>query len=473
MPGKIKFGTDGWRGMIAEDYTFANVRRCAQGFASYLLEQGHAGKWVVVGYDKRFQAEFFAAAVAEVLAANGLRVYLTDGATPTPVISYAVVDKGAVAGVNITASHNPPTDNGFKVREEHGGAIDPDGLKEIESRIPEGEEQVKRTSLEEALEGGMVQRFDPAPAYIEQIKRLIDLEPIKDAGLTVLIDPMWGNGAGWFPRLLAGGKTRVLEIHNIRNPIFPEMTRPEPIPPNVDVGLQATVEKGADVLIITDGDADRLGIGDENGNFIDQLRAYALLAYYLLEVRGQRGPIVKTLSTTNMLNKLGRMYDVPVYETGVGFKYVAPKMIETDALIGGEESGGYAFHGHVPERDGILAGLYILDMMVKLGRKPSELIDLLFSKVGAHYYDRIDSRFTGDRETRQKRIREANPETIGGFKVAGLDTTDGFKFSLGDHGFLLIRFSGTEPIIRVYTETTDKNRVQDILDDGLRIAGLK
>ncbi len=227
------------------------------------------------------------------------------------------------------------------------------------------------------------------------------------------------------------------------------------------------------MLIITDGDADRLGIGDENGNFIDQLRAYALLAYYLLEVRGQRGPIVKTLSTTNMLNKLGRMYDVPVYETGVGFKYVAPKMIETDALIGGEESGGYAFHGHVPERDGILAGLYILDMMVKLGRKPSELIDLLFSKVGAHYYDRIDSRFTGDRESRQKRIREANPETIGGFKVAGLDTTDGFKFSLGDHGFLLIRFSGTEPIIRVYTETTDKNRVQDILDDGLRIAGLK
>lgn len=473
MPGKIIFGTDGWRGMIAEDYTFANVRRCAQGFASYLLEQGHDGKWVVVGYDKRFQAEYFAAAAAEVLAANGLRVYLTDGATPTPVISYAVVDKGAVAGVNITASHNPPTDNGFKVRDEHGGAIDPDGLKAIESRIPGSEEQVTRTRLEEAIEEGKVQRFDPAPAYIRQIKRLIDLEPIKDAGLTVLIDPMWGNGAGWFPRLLAGGKTQILEIHNVRNPIFPEMSRPEPIPPNVDVGLQATVEKGADVLIITDGDADRLGIGDENGNFIDQLRAYALLAYYLLEVRGQRGPIVKTLSTTNMLNKLGRMYDVPVYETGVGFKYVAPKMIETDALIGGEESGGYAFHGHVPERDGILAGLYILDMMVKLKRKPSELINLLFSKVGAHYYDRIDSRFTGDRESRQKRIREANPKTIGGFEVTGLDTTDGFKFSLGDYGFLLIRFSGTEPIIRVYTETTDKNRVQNILDDGLRIAGLK
>jgi phosphomannomutase len=288
-----------------------------------------------------------------------------------------------------------------------------------------------------------------------------------------MIDPMWGNGAGWFPRLLEGGKTRVLEIHDLRNPIFPEMTRPEPIPPNVDVGLNAMVDRHADVLVITDGDADRVGVGDENGQFVDQLRVYALLALYLLEVRGQRGPIVKTISTTSMLNKLGKLYDVPVFETGVGFKYVAPKMLETDAMIGGEESGGYAFHGHVPERDGILAGLYILDMMVKLDRKPSELLELLFSKVGAHYYDRIDTRFTGDRDSRRERIENSDPETIGGFKVTSLDTTDGFKFNLEDGGWLLIRFSGTEPIIRVYTETTGQDRVQDILDDGLRIAGLK
>lgn len=473
MSGKISFGTDGWRGMIAEDYTFANVRRCAQGFADYLIDQGHLDEWVVVGYDRRFSSENFAQAVAEVLAGNGLRVYLTDGATPTPVISYSVVAKKAIGAVNITASHNPATDNGFKVRDRHGGAIDPGGLIDIESRIPDSEEQVKRQPLSEALDEERVIRFDPAPDYIQQIKRLIDLQPIREAGLTVLIDPMWGNGAGWFPRLLEGGKTTVKEIHNQRNPIFPEMTRPEPIPPNVDVGLQATQEQGADVLIITDGDADRLGVGDENGEFIDQLRVYGLMALYLLEVRGERGPIVKTISTTNMLKKLGKLYNVPVYETGVGFKYVAPKMIETDALIGGEESGGYAFHGHVPERDGILAGLYILDMMVKLDRKPSELIDLLFEKVGAHYYDRIDSRFTGDRDARRERIENADPETIGGFKVTGLDKTDGFKFNLEDGGWLLIRFSGTEPIIRVYTETTNKDRVQDILDDGLRIAGLK
>ncbi len=473
MAKDIVFGTDGWRGRIAEDYTFANVRRCAQGFASYLLDKGRQDEWVVVGHDKRFHSENFAAAVAEVLAANGLRVYLTDGPTPTPVISYSVVAKQAVGAVNITASHNPSTDNGFKVRDEHGGAIDPQGLKEIESRIPDSEDGVRRVDIEDAEAQGRVVRFDPAPAYINHLDDLIDLQPIRDAGLKILVDPMWGNGAGWFPRLLAGGKTQVLEVHNHRNPIFPEMKRPEPIPPNVDAGLRAGVEAGADVVIINDGDADRVGIGDEHGRFVDQLRVYALLAFYLLEVRGERGPIVKTLSTTTMLNKLGEMYGVPVYETGVGFKYVAPKMLEVDAMIGGEESGGYAFRGNVPERDGILAGLYMLDMMVRLNRKPSELLDLLFSKVGAHYYKRIDTRFEGDRAAREERIRNAHPATIGGLKVTGLVTIDGYRFDLEDGGWLLIRFSGTEPLIRVYTETTHEDRVDAILEDGLRIAGIR
>jgi len=473
MSGKIRFGTDGWRGVIGEDYTFDNVRRCTQGFADFLLSQGYQDQWVVVGYDKRFQSENFAAACAEVLAANGLLVYLTNEATPTPVISYAVVDKGAVGAINITASHNPPSDNGFKVRNRHGGAIAPEGLKEIESRIPDKKENVKRMEFKTAQDSGKIVLFDPRPAYLKQINRLVDLESIKAAGLNILVDPMWGNGAGWFTDLLAGGRSKVIEIHNVRNPAFPEMTRPEPIPPNVDAGLAKTLEFEADVCIITDGDADRLGVGDENGVFIDQLRVYGLLAYYLLEVRGERGPIVKTLSTTDMLKKLGQSYQVPVIETGVGFKYVAPAMLEHDALIGGEESGGYAFQGHVPERDGILAGLYILDMMVKLDCKPSELLALLFEKVGAHFYDRIDTRFTGDAAARKERILGANPKTIGGFEVTGLDTTDGFKFLLGENGWLLIRFSGTEPIIRVYTETTAQDRVQAILDDGLKIAGIK
>jgi alpha-D-glucose phosphate-specific phosphoglucomutase len=468
----IRFGTDGWRGRIAEDYTFANVRRCAQGFASYMLAHGKGGETLVVGYDRRFSGEYFAAAAAEVLAANGFRVLLTDGATPTPVISYSVVAHGAAGAVNITASHNPPTDNGFKVRDEHGGAIAPDGLLEIESLIPDVE-GVKRIPLDEALAEGTVVRFDPAPAYLEQIDRLIDVQPIKDAGLTVLVDAMWGNGAGWFPRILKGGQTRVVEIHAERNPLFPEMQRPEPIPPNVDVGLAKVREVGADVAIINDGDADRLGIGDEHGNFVNQLQVYALLAMYFLEVRGERGAIVKTLSTTSMLEKLGKIYDVPVYQTGVGFKYVAPKMLETDALIGGEESGGYAFRGHVPERDGILAGLYILDLMVRLNKTPSQLIEHLYSQVGPHYYDRIDKRFQAEeRKATRQRILDANPSTIGGLAVTGLLTTDGFKFGLADGGWLLIRFSGTEPIIRVYCETTEEDRVQPILEDGLRIAGL-
>ena len=472
MVQEIKFGTDGWRGHVGENYTFANVRRCTQGFASYLKAEGFEDSWVVVGHDRRYQAEQFAAATAEVLAGNGFKVYLTDGPTPTPVISHAVVDKGASAAINITASHNPYTDNGFKVRDENGGAIGPDGLLKIEKKIPDSEDQAKRINLQEALEAGSIVYLDAAPAYIEHLKTLIDLKPIKDAGLRVLIDPMWGNGTGWFPKLIGGGKTQVFEIHQDRNPNFPEMSRPEPIPPNVDVGLAATLDHKADVLIINDGDADRLGIGDEKGDFVNQLRVYGLLAFYLLEVRGMRGPIVKTLSTTTMLDKLGKLYDVPVHHTGVGFKYVAPKMQEVDAMIGGEESGGYAFKGNVPERDGILAGLYFLDLMVKMDKKPSELLEILFEKVGAHYYDRIDTPFKGDRADKIKRIETSNPDTIGDLKVTGLVTVDGYKFELEDGGWLLIRFSGTEPIIRVYCETTHEDQVEAILKDGLKIAGI-
>lgn len=473
MVFKIRFGTDGWRGRIAREYTFDNLKRCAQGFANYLVEEGKSGQAVIIGYDKRFHSENFAAAAAEVLAGNGFKVFLTQEATPTPVISYAVVAKKAVGAINITASHNPPEDNGFKVRDDQGGAIAPEGLEKIEAAIPDDLSAIKSTPLKAAVDRGQVVYFDAADDYIPHLEDLIDLEPIRQAGLTVLVDAMWGNGAGWFTRLLSGGTTKVIEVHNVRNPIYPEMLRPEPIPPNVDAGLRATVENNADVMIVTDGDADRVGMGDEHGQFIDQLRVYGLLAYYLLEVRGERGPIVKTLSTTKMLNKLGKLYGVDVFETGVGFKYVAPKMVEVDAMIGGEESGGYAFRGNVPERDGILGGLYILDMMVRLNKKPSELLDLLFEKVGAHYYDRVDTIFQGDKQEKINTILNADPEMIGGLKVTGLDQTDGYQFGLEDGGWLLIRFSGTEPKIRVYCETTHADKVPAILKDGLKIAGIK
>lgn len=474
MGTEIKFGTDGWRGRIAEDYTFDNVRRCAQGFANYLSDQGKQGADVVIGHDRRFAAEHFADAAAEVIAANGFRVWLIHGATPTPVISYSVVDIEALGAVNITASHNPPWDCGFKVRDETGGAVPPDGLTQIEALIPDLE-AVQRIVLDEGLVHGSIVRYDPVPSYTAHLSELVDIEPIKRAGYKVLVEPMWGNGAGWFPRLLTGGDTQVTEIHQERNPLFPDMIRPEPIPPNVDIALAHTVERGADVLLILDGDADRMGIGDEKGVFINQLQVYALLAYYMLEVRGQRGPIVKTLSTTSMLERLGKMYNVPVYQTGVGFKYIAPKFTETNALIGGEESGGYAFRGHVPERDGILGNLYFLDLMVKTGKTPSQLISHLYNKLGAsYYYDRIDTRFPEEKRPQARaRLDAAQPETIAGRKVTNIVTTDGYKFMMGEDNWLLVRFSGTEPVIRVYCETTDKALVQPMLDAGLELAGLK
>lgn len=471
---KIVFGTDGWRGRIADTFTFDSVRRCAYGFARYLQTTHGLDHNIIVGYDKRFASQDFAIVAAEVLAGNGFKILLTDGPTPTPAISYSVVANSAIGAVNITASHNPYSDNGFKVRDQHGGAIDPEGLKEIEINIPDNADKIPRIHLKEALSGGQISYFDPAPAYINQLHRLIDIEPLRNTGFLLTVDSMWGNGAGWLPQILSGGSTKFIEIHNQRNPIFPEMTRPEPIPPNIDAGLAASVKNKSDAIIIFDGDADRVGLGDENGQFVDQLRVFALLAYYMLEVRGKRGPIVKTLSTTTMLNILGKQYNVPVYETGVGFKYVAPKMREVDALIGGEESGGYAFHGHVPERDGILASLYLLDMMVQLQMKPSQLVERLFEKVGRHYYDRIDSPLPpGDRQKYENRIQKAQPKTIGGFNVTGLNTLDGYKFGLEDGGWLLIRFSGTEPIVRVYCETTEKERVKHILEDGLHIVGIK
>ncbi len=471
----IKFGTDGWRGMIAEDYTFDNVRRVTQAFAQYMKEHDLAGKGVVVGHDRRFSSDLFAEAAAEVMAANDIRVWLLSHYSPTPVISYTTAERGAGGAINITASHNPPTDNGFKVRDPRGAAIAPEGLDEIEAYIPDDVDRVKRMSIDQAEEASLIERYNPDRAYIEHLSQLVDLESLSNTDLKILVEPMWGNAAGWFPRLIGKGSTTVWEIHGDHNPLFPNMARPEPIEPNITPALKRTTELGADVLLICDGDADRMGIGDENGTYIDQLRAYGLLAYYLLEIRGERGPIVKTVSTTSMLDRLGEIYGVEVHKTGVGFKYVAPKFIETNALIGGEESGGYAFRGNMPERDGILGNLYFLDMMLKTGKSPSQLVAALFDKLGqTYYYDRIDVRFPAEKRPQARaRLDDTDPDTIAGLPVTAKITLDGYKYELGEKGWLLIRFSGTEPIIRVYCEVTDQALVDPVLQGGLELAGLK
>jgi len=429
---------------------------------------------LVIGYDTRFASEDFAAAAAEVLAGNGIKSYLCPRAAPTPVISYGVLAKEAGGAIIITASHNPGIWNGFKYKDEHGSSASDEITSKIVDNISKSYDAGKfnRMPLANAKKQGLVLETDLEPVYFQQIAKLVDLESLRKAGLKLVIDPMYGAGTGYLAKALAGGNNECIEINAERNPLFPGI-RPEPIPPNLD-GLAAAVrEMKADAGLATDGDADRMGIVDEDGKFITQLQVFALLCLYLLEVRGERGPIIKTLTTTSMTYRLGELFNVPVYETPVGFKYVAPMMMKENAIFGGEESGGYGFRGHVAERDGILANLCFLDFMVKTGKKPSELIEYLYSKVGPHHYRRVDIKFEpGKREAIIDRVRNFTPETIDNVKVLKIDTTDGFRFNLADNTWLLIRFSGTEPLLRIYTETDSPERVERLLKIGREIAGV-
>jgi len=474
MTEPIKFGTDGWRAVIAEDFTFDNVRACAQGVADYLKEAGLDGRGLIIGYDTRFASEDFAAAAAEVAAGNGIKTKLCPQAAPTPVISYGVLAEKAGGGIIITASHNPARWNGFKFKDEHGSSASGEITARIEALVARALDtgKVNRLPLAEALEQGLVVMLDLDPIYFEQVNRLVDLDALRKSGLKLVIDPMYGAGAGYMERMLGGGTNRLLEINGQRNPLFPGI-QPEPIAANLEK-LSATVrEQGASAGIALDGDADRMGIVDEKGNFLTQLQVYALLCLYLLEIRGERGPIIKTLTTTNMLFRLGELYNVPVYETKVGFKYVAQMMLENDALIGGEESGGYGFRGHVAERDGVLANLYFLDLMVKTGKNPSQLIEYLYSKVGPHYYERVDIKFPAEeREAIIARVRDKQPGSIDNVKVININSSDGYRFNLEDNSWLLIRFSGTEPILRIYTETDSPARVKRLLELGKQMAGV-
>ncbi len=475
MTSEIRFGTDGWRAIIGEDFTFDNVRVCAQSVAQYLHESRMAHCGLVVGYDTRFASEDFAAAVAEVVAANGIRVYLCDRATPTPTVSWSVLDKKAGGAVVITSSHNPWRYNGFKYKPEYAGSASPEVVEKLEAPLNEIQRKAswKRMPLAEAKEKGLVEMLDPEPAYFAQLRTLMDVESLRAADFTVCVDPMFGAGRGYLPRLLSGGRLRVIELHSERNPLFPGLGAPEPIGRNLGPLIEVVRREKADAGLATDGDADRFGLVDENGTYIDQLQVFGLLAYYLLEARGERGPIIKALTTTRMVMRLGELYGVPVQETKVGFKYLGPLMISTNALIGGEESGGYAFRGHIPERDGVLAALCMLDFIVRTGKRPSELLGELYERVGPHYYDRLDVELpVAEQGAVRRRVETARPESVASVRVIGQDETDGFRFSLENGGWLLLRFSGTEPLIRIYTEMPDKVLVPKVLKAGLDLAGL-
>jgi alpha-D-glucose phosphate-specific phosphoglucomutase len=475
-PTRIEFGTDGWRALIAEDYTFENVRVCAQAVADYLRDIGFAERGLIIGYDTRFGSEHFAAAVAEVVAANGVRVGLCSAPAPTPVVSYSVLDRKAGGGVVITASHNPPEWNGFKYKPDYAGSASPEVVAQLEDRIRHiqaADNGVKRVPLAEAEQRGVVERFDPADPYIAQVERLLDLTRLRNAGLKIVVDSMHGAGSGYFKRLLSGGSTEVIEIRSERNPSFPGMHNPEPIARNLQPLIERIRAEGADVGLATDGDADRIGLVDERGVFVNQLQTYALLLLYLLDVREQRGPAVRSITSTSMADRLGERYGIDVQETPVGFKFVGPAMMDSQAIMGGEESGGFGFAGHIPERDAIVAGLFAVDLMVHRGRPFSGVLDYLTEKAGPSFYDRLDITFdAAQRDAILQRVHEAAPESIDNLRVVNMGEIDGKKFYLDDGSWLLIRFSGTEPLLRIYVETTSEDRVSRILSAGRQIAGV-
>jgi alpha-D-glucose phosphate-specific phosphoglucomutase len=475
MTNPIKFGTDGWRGIIAGDFTFDNVRICTQAVAEYLKLNRLDKQSLVIGYDTRFASEDFAAAAAEVIAGNNIKVHLCLKPAPTPVVSFVVPATKSAGAILITASHNPGSWNGFKYRSQDGASA-PDGVtSQIEGNIASLIRQgggVKRLALDKALKKGFVDYLDPSPAYFQHLGHFVDVEGLRRQKLNIIVDPMYGAGIGYFKAVLHGGNLKITEINAERNPSFPQI-QPEPIAKNLTRLSRLVIEQKADVGLATDGDADRIGIIDERGQFLTQHQVFALLCLYLLEVRGERGAMVRTLTSTMMLSHLGKLFGVAVYETPVGFKYVAPLMMDKNAIIGGEESGGYGFRGHVPERDAILAGLYFLDFMAKTRKTPSQLLDYLYSKVGPHYYDRRDFHISAvKRQAILHRLDSSHPDTVAGSKVTKVDTTDGFRFFLGDESWLLIRFSGTEPLVRIYAEAESPERAKALLDEGEKLISL-
>lgn len=480
-PTTITFGTDGWRARIADDFTFENVRRCADGVAHYVTEQGAAARGVVIAYDRRFASEHFAAAAAEVLLAHDIPVALSVRAVPTQMSSFEVVERGAAAGIVITASHNPWVDNGFKVKAPTGAAAGADILSVIEARLAvNGGTTVDRRPLADAEATGMVEMFDPYEGYERFVRRTVDLDALRAADVSVLVDPLYGSGAGWISRLLAGGRIRVHELHQERNPYFGGVN-PEPIRPHVDEALGLIAGGGYDLGLLLDGDADRAGAADERGTFIHQLQVTGLLMYYLAEHRGWRDPVVVSINNTSMAERLGRHYGIATYETPVGFKFIGPRMIETGAMMGAEESGGFGFGMHLPERDGIYADLLLLDLFLRekaAGRWPvSSALAHFHELAGPSFYRRIDVHV--DRavyaETKRRLLVDlaaSTPTELAGSPVARtvvLDTGDGYKFFLDDGSWLLIRASGTEPLVRVYTEASSEDLREALLGAGERL----
>lgn len=471
----IKFGTDGWRAVISDEFTFANVRLVAQAIAEVIRENtGGAGTpLVVVGFDTRFLSDRYAGLVSEVLAANGLRVALAERDAPTPVISYAIPDLAAAGGVMITASHNPPRYNGIKLKATFGGGASNAETRRVEDKIAANliaGRAPLQMELADALAQGLVERFDPFPAYREHTWRLIDRDIIQRSRLRVAVDAMYGSGRGYLRDLLIEAGVEVEEIRGDMNPGFNGI-HPEPIAKHLQPLMALVPEGGFDLGLAVDGDADRTGAVGPTGRFIDPHCIMTLALRYLVDVHGQRGDVVKTVSTTQMLNRLAAGYGLAVHETPVGFNYIADLMLGNDVLLGGEESGGISIKGHIPEGDGVLMGLLMAEIVAFYKKSPEALLAEIMAEIGHFDYARNDFRVRPfEKADLVAKLLAAAPASLAGIPLATLNTRDGVKYLLADDSWLLIRPSGTEPVLRVYAEAHSLETVQLLLAEGRALA---
>ncbi|GAB4535319.1 MAG: phosphoglucomutase/phosphomannomutase family protein [Anaerolineae bacterium] len=474
----IRFGTDGWRAVISDTFTFANLQLVAQAIADYILDEAETDQpEVVVGFDTRFLSDRYATEVARVLAGNGIIAWLTRADAPTPAISYNVIHKKAVAGVMITASHNAPRYNGIKLKSAYGGAASAQQGRMVERFLEQNQAQGRGPNMidyQRALDRGLIRRFDPAWSYYEHLGQLLDVDTLSSGELRVVADPMYGSGRGCFCEFLSRTRTHIREIRGEMNPGFGGI-HPEPIARYLTALVAAVQADQADVGLATDGDADRIGAVDALGNFIDPHHIFALALRYLVEKRGWSGPVVKTVSTTMMIDRLAARYNLPLYETPVGFNHIAELMLSEEVLIGGEESGGLSIKGHIPEGDGILMGLLLLEIMAEAGAPLHELVADLQANVGPTCYARRDLhlRHPVAKSEMVKRLTDAAPAQLAQQTVRQVDTRDGVKYRLADDSWLLIRPSGTEPVLRVYAEGPNQETVDALIQAGRELAGIE
>jgi alpha-D-glucose phosphate-specific phosphoglucomutase len=472
----IKFGTDGWRAVISDTFTFNNLRLVAQAIADYVRNEGGNGREaeVIIGFDTRFLSDRYAAEVARVMAGNGIVAWLTRADAPTPAISYSVVHKHAAAGIMISASHNPPRYNGIKLKAAYGGAASPQQARRVEHYLEEAEAEARGPNImdyQRALDQGLIRRFDPVWAYYEHLGRLVDLDTISLGELRVVADAMYGSGRGCIGEMLARTRCRVHEIRGEMNPGFGGI-HPEPIAKYLNALVAAIQAHHADVGLATDGDADRIGAVDCLGNFVDPHHIFALALRYLVEKRGWTGMVVKTVSTTMMVDRLAARYGLAMQETPVGFNHIADHMLQNDVLIGGEESGGLSIKGHIPEGDGVLMGLLLLEVMAEARVPLHELIADIQRVAGPACYARTDLRLHHPvvKQEMVTRLIDGAPANIGGVSVREVDALDGVKYRMADEGWLLIRPSGTEPVLRVYAEAPNREGVKALLGYGQQVA---